>query len=122
MNLFFDEESQKLIIGAKKEMYELRHPYVGSEHLFLSILHSNLEITNILNDCGVTCCCALKFQLRHQRHGVQLRERPLSAYQEVQGQGNRHRCRPARIFEEDGRSDGRSAHRLRHRHRRDAAG
>ena len=54
MNLFFDEESQKLIIGAKKEMYELRHPYVGSEHLFLSILHSNLEITNILNDCGVT--------------------------------------------------------------------
>lgn len=53
MNLFFDEESQKLIINAKKEMYELRHPYVGSEHLFLSILHSNLDITKILNNYGI---------------------------------------------------------------------
>ena len=54
MNLFFDEESQKLIINAKKEMYELKHPYVGSEHLLLSILHSNLDITKILNDYGIT--------------------------------------------------------------------
>lgn len=54
MNLFFDEESQKLIIDAKKEMYLLKHPYVGSEHLFLSILHSDLEITKILNDYGIT--------------------------------------------------------------------
>ena len=54
MNLFFDEESQKLIINAKKEMYELKHPYVGSEHLLLSILHSNLDITKILNKYGVT--------------------------------------------------------------------
>ena len=53
MNLFFDEESQKLIINAKKEMYELKHPYVGSEHLLLSILHSNLSITKILNKYGV---------------------------------------------------------------------
>lgn len=53
MNLFFDEESQKLIINAKKEMYELKHPYVGSEHLFLAILHSNLEITHILNTYGI---------------------------------------------------------------------
>ena len=54
MNLFFDEESQKLIINAKKEMYELKHPYVGSEHLLLAILHTNLDITKILNDYGVT--------------------------------------------------------------------
>ena len=49
MNLFFDEEAQKLIINAKKEMYELKHPYVGSEHLLLAILHSNLSITKVLN-------------------------------------------------------------------------
>ena len=54
MNLFFDEESQKLIINAKKEMYDLKHPYVGSEHLLLSILHSNLDITKRLNDLGIT--------------------------------------------------------------------
>ena len=54
MNLFFDEESQKLIINAKKEMYELRHPYVGSEHLLLSILHSNLDITKVLSNYGIT--------------------------------------------------------------------
>ena len=53
MNLFFDEESQKLIINAKKEMYLLKHPYVGSEHLFLSILHSNLDITKILNKYNI---------------------------------------------------------------------
>ena len=54
MNLFFDEEAQKLIINAKKEMYELKHPYVGSEHLLLSILHSNLYITKRLNKYGIT--------------------------------------------------------------------
>ena len=54
MNLFFDEDSQKLIINAKKEMYLLKHPYVGSEHLLLSILHSNLDITKMLNDYGIT--------------------------------------------------------------------
>ena len=54
MNLFFNEESQKLIINAKREMYLLKHPYVGSEHLLLSILHSDLDITKRLNDYGIT--------------------------------------------------------------------
>ena len=54
MNLFFDEESQKLIINAKKEMYELKHPYVGSEHLLLSILHNEkLDITKKLNEYDI---------------------------------------------------------------------
>ena len=54
MNLFFDEESQKLIINAKKEMYDLKHPYVGSEHLLLSILHNEeLDITKKLNKYGI---------------------------------------------------------------------
>ena len=54
MNLFFDEDSQKLIIDAKKEMYDLNHPYVGSEHLMLAILkNDSLEITKKLNDYGI---------------------------------------------------------------------
>ena len=58
MNLYFDEESQKLILNAKKEMYELHHPYVGSEHLMLAILNNrNLEITKILNTYGINYDC-----------------------------------------------------------------
>ena len=50
MNLLFDEESQKIIKNAKEEMLGLKHPYVGSEHLFLAVLKNNkLEITKILN-------------------------------------------------------------------------
>ena len=49
MNNYFSEESQRIIVNAKKEMYELKHPYVGSEHLLLAILHSNLSITKVLN-------------------------------------------------------------------------
>ena len=55
MNLFFDELSQKIIVGAQEEMASLNHPYVGSEHLFLSILkHTDLEITKVLNNYGIT--------------------------------------------------------------------
>ena len=54
MNLFFDEETQKLIVEAKKEMYELKHPYVGSEHLLLAILkNENLEVTKSLLEYGI---------------------------------------------------------------------
>ena len=28
----FDEDSQKVLLMAKKEMMDLKHPYVGSEH------------------------------------------------------------------------------------------
>ena len=55
MNLFFDEESQKLIINAKREMLELNHPYVGSEHLLLAILKNRqLEITKKLKEYNIT--------------------------------------------------------------------
>ena len=54
MNLFFDEEAQKLIIEAKKEMLELKHPYVGSEHLLLAILkNTDLYVTKILNSYDI---------------------------------------------------------------------
>ena len=35
----FTEDAQKVLIMAKKEMLNLKHPYVSSEHLLLSILH-----------------------------------------------------------------------------------
>lgn len=55
MNLFFDEESQKILMDAKKEMYELKHPYVGSEHLLLAILNNkDLDICKYLATYGVT--------------------------------------------------------------------
>ena len=36
----FTEEARKVLINSKKEMYELKHPYVGSEHLLLAILNN----------------------------------------------------------------------------------
>ena len=51
----FSEEAQKALILAKKEMNNLRHPYVGSEHLFLSILSMrDLEITKVLASYNIT--------------------------------------------------------------------
>ena len=46
----FDEESKKVLMRAKKEMKELKHPYIGSEHLLLSILSSNNNITKRLKE------------------------------------------------------------------------
>lgn len=51
----FSEEAQKVLLNAKKEMTMLKHPYVGSEHLLLSILsNENLDITVKLNDYGIS--------------------------------------------------------------------
>ncbi len=50
----FNEESQKVLHNSKKEMQKLKHPYVGSEHLLLSILHNqDLYITKKLNRLGI---------------------------------------------------------------------
>ena len=51
----FSEEAQKALILAKAEMNNLRHPYVGSEHLLLSILSmKDLEITKTLASYNIT--------------------------------------------------------------------
>ena len=51
----FTEDAQKILIMAKKEMQELRHPYVSSEHLLLSILHySKDDFIHFLNTYGLT--------------------------------------------------------------------
>ena len=44
----FEEEARKVLVNAKKEMYELNHPYVSSEHLLLAILKGNNEISEKL--------------------------------------------------------------------------
>lgn len=50
----FDEESRKILKKAKQEMQGLKHPFVGTEHLLLSILsNKNLKITKKLNEYGI---------------------------------------------------------------------
>ena len=46
----FTEEARKILITAKEEMKKLKHPYVGSEHLLLSILKDNNEISEKLKE------------------------------------------------------------------------
>ena len=51
----FTEEAQKVLNNSKNEMQKLKHPYVGSEHLLLSILKDEeLTITKKLNRIGIT--------------------------------------------------------------------
>ena len=50
----FTEEARGIIVRAKKEMYELKHPYVGSEHLLLAILKDNNEISKKLKEFDLT--------------------------------------------------------------------
>ena len=40
----FSEEAQNVLNGAKEEMMGLKHPYIGTEHLILSILRVDNEI------------------------------------------------------------------------------
>ena len=46
----FTEEARQILMSAKEEMKELKHPYVGSEHLLLAILKDDNEISNRLKD------------------------------------------------------------------------
>ena len=50
----FTEEARGIIVRAKKEMYNLKHPYVGSEHLLLAILKDNNDISKKLKRFGIT--------------------------------------------------------------------
>ena len=50
----FSEEAQKSLLLAKSEMMKLNHPYVGSEHLLLSILSYKNIISNKLFKYNIT--------------------------------------------------------------------
>ena len=51
----FDEQAKKVLINMQKEMAMLKHPYIGSEHLFLSLLLlGEQNDIKILNKNGIT--------------------------------------------------------------------
>lgn len=50
----FTNELKKSIYDAKKEMNELKHSYIGSEHFVLSILKHNNRLSKILNNYQIT--------------------------------------------------------------------
>ena len=49
----FDEDTKKILMQAKVEMKELKHPYIGSEHLLLSILSNNNNVSKRLKELGI---------------------------------------------------------------------
>lgn len=49
----FNEEAQNILMNAKREMSDLGHPYIGTEHLLLSILNSDSNISNRLGNYGL---------------------------------------------------------------------
>ena len=50
----FSFELKRILIDAKLEMKNLKHSYIGTEHVVLSILNKNNCIRKILNKFGVT--------------------------------------------------------------------
>ena len=46
----FTEDARKILVDAKKEMHDLNHPYVGSEHLMLSILKTDNSVSQKLKE------------------------------------------------------------------------
>ena len=50
----FSDDSQKILIRAKKEMMEFHHLYVGSEHLLLAILKYKNDVSEKLKEEGIT--------------------------------------------------------------------
>lgn len=51
----FSEDAKKVLINAKKEMQELKHPYVGSEHVMLALLsNKSNEYINKLKKYKIT--------------------------------------------------------------------
>lgn len=50
----FEEEAREIIVIAKEEMTELKHPYIGSEHLLLAILKNKNNVSKKLNKYGIT--------------------------------------------------------------------
>ncbi|MEW9095711.1 MAG: ATP-dependent Clp protease ATP-binding subunit [Clostridiaceae bacterium] len=50
----FTERSQKVLMYAQQEAQELKHGYVGTEHILLGILKEEGLAKNLLNDVGIT--------------------------------------------------------------------
>ena len=51
----FDEKAKKVLVNMQKEMMNLKHPYIGSEHLLLSLLkYGNRDYVEKFNNVGIT--------------------------------------------------------------------
>lgn len=50
----FSEEVQKILVLSRKEMQDLKHPYIGSEHLMLAILNNENDVSKKLHEYGIT--------------------------------------------------------------------
>lgn len=51
----FDESAKKVLVNMQKEMVSLKHPYIGSEHLFLSLLkYGDKNYVSKFKDLGIT--------------------------------------------------------------------
>lgn len=50
----FQEEARKILLLARSEMSDLKHPYVGSEHLLLAILKTKNNISKRLKNYNLT--------------------------------------------------------------------
>ncbi|MBU5485001.1 ATP-dependent Clp protease ATP-binding subunit [Clostridium sp. MSJ-11] len=50
----FTERAQKVLMYAQQEAQELKHGYVGTEHILLGILKEEGLAKNLLNDVGIT--------------------------------------------------------------------
>lgn len=54
MKDYYSLEVKKVLKEAENEMFELHHPYVGSEHMLLGILKTCEDISEILKDFDLT--------------------------------------------------------------------
>lgn len=50
----FSEEVQKILVLSRKEMQDLKHPFIGSEHLMLAILNNENDVSRKLRDYNIT--------------------------------------------------------------------
>ena len=50
----FSEEAQYVLLKAREEMIALNHPYIGTEHLILSILKNEETLSQKLGEYGLT--------------------------------------------------------------------
>ena len=50
----FNEEAKEILVNAKIEMLELCHPYIGTEHMVLALLHTKNELSEKLAKYNLT--------------------------------------------------------------------
>ena len=50
----FNEEAQYILLKSKEEMIDLKHPYIGTEHLVLSLLKNKDSLSKRLEEYGLT--------------------------------------------------------------------